>query len=520
MQRFLSQNYELLCRFVPSGARYPALIVLTLLWSYGRSLDMFFNGAGLYTVSASQYDSHFFLTQTFFWRPLASYGYRALYTLFGIEPFYYRVFELTVHGLNALLVYYIARKLSRDSVIALAAGLMFAAFYPHTGTIFSGGLFYELGYAFFCLAAILAFLNFQDTNKAGYLAVSLAGVFLALLTKDSALVAFPLILVLDQVYRPHPLPRIRPVLILSLIATGAVYLTLKNHFLPSTADSMQIWQLAAREYGAHYMYKQMFRALFITISNVCPGKDLSYVFYAGFIVFIWKAAGYRRLAIITGALLLTSLLPLLSIHGITNRYLYLPSAFSMIFLAVIIRGCAGTLAPRLLRSYGDSSVGLVTGAVLLLIVSLNVHKIHVYEAQYRDASNLFRTHLEDLVKAFPEGTSGYRLCLVNTPLDLPRRRGGIQVWEGGEIKYMLSLFYGKPGSVVDVKQFTTDLGYPMSRHQEKISEDVRISNDELDAISRDPMNRVMVFNPYTEHMEDMTGKTSQEVRTALANTRG
>jgi hypothetical protein len=58
----------------------------------------------------------------------------------------------------------------------------------------------------------------------------------------------------------------------------------------------------------------------------------------------------------------------------------------------------------------------------------------------------------------------------------------------------------------------------MPRHQEKIS--LRISNDELDRISKDPKNRVMVFNPYTEHMEEMTGKTSQEVRTALANTRG
>jgi hypothetical protein len=190
----------------------------------------------------------------------------------------------------------------------------------------------------------------------------------------------------------------------------------------------------------------------------------------------------------------------------------------MIFLAVIIRGCAGMLAPRLLRSYGDSSVGLVTGAILLLIVSLNVHKIHVYEAQYRDASNLFKTHLDDIVTTFPDGTSGYNLCLINTPLDLPRRRGGFQVWEGGYIHQMLSLYYGKPGSVVDVKQFTTDLGYPMPRHQEKIS--LRISNDELDRISKDPKNRVMVFNPYTEHMEEMTGKTSQEVRTALANTRG
>lgn len=479
---------------------------------------MFFNGAGLYTISASQYDSHTFLTQDFFWRPLANYGYRTLYALFGVTPFYYRIFELTIHSLNALLVYCIARKFSKDSVVALAAGLMFAAFYSHTGTILSGGLFYELAYSFFLLVAILAFLHFQDTNKVGYLAASLASIFLALFTKDSALVAFPLILALDQLYRPHPLPRIRLGLIIGLIVTGAIYFTLKTYFLPSTADSISIWQVAFREYGIHYMYKQMYRAFFITISNVCPGKDLSGIFYLAFIVFIWKSTEHRRLAIATEILLLISLLPLLSIHGITNRYLYFPSALSVIFLAVIIRHTSSALAARLLPSYGNSGVWLVTGAALLLILSLNVYRIHVYEAQYRDASNLFRTHLEDIVTAFPNGTKGYSLCLINTPLDLPRERGGFQVWEGGYIHQMLSLYYGRPDSIVEVKQLATDLGYPLPRHQEKISS--IISNKEFDRISRDPKSRIMVFNPYTEHMEDMTGKTSQEIRVAIENTRG
>src|SRR3990167_211701 len=517
MQYFLSRNYEPLYRFVPPGLRHPVLIILTILFCYGGSLDMFFNGAGLYTISASQYDSHTFLTQTFFWRPLATFGYRTLYALFGINPFYYRIFELTIHSLNALLVYYIARKLSKDSIVALTAGLMFAAFYSHTGTIFSGGLFYEPAYSFFCLVAILTFLHFQDSNKTGYLAVSLASIFLALLTKDSALVIFLLILTLDQIYRPHPLPRIRFGLILSLVVTGAVYFVLKTNFLPSTAYSVQIWQLAVKEYGIHYMLKQMYRAFFITISNVCPCKDLSGVFYLAFIVFIWKSTRYRHLAITTGTLLLVSLIPLLSIHGITNRYLYLPSAFSVIFLAVIIRYTVGALATRILPSYGELGVGLVTGAALLLIMSLNAYRIHIYETQYRDASNLFRTHLEDIVTTFPNGTKDYNLCLINTPLDLPRERGGFQVWEGGYVYQMLSLYYGKPDSVVEVKQLATDLGYALPRHQDKISS--IISTEELDRIGQDTRNKVMVFNPYTEHMEDMTGKTSQEIRTAIENTK-
>ncbi|MHC4357414.1 MAG: hypothetical protein ACYSTQ_01225 [Planctomycetota bacterium] len=519
MQQFLSRNYESLCRFVPPGLHAPILIVSTLLWAYIGCLDIFFNGAGLYTVASSQHSIHSFLGQTNYWRPLTSYINRLLYAAFGLDPLPYHVLDIALHSLNALLIYYIARKLSKDGVVALAAGLMFAAFYRHSGLMFSGGLFYELAHSTFCLLAIMSFRYFQDTNKTGYLAATLAGIFIALVLKDSAVVAFPIILVLDRFYRPHPLSRIRWGLILCLIGTGVVYLVLRAHFLPSPAGGThELLHTTFDKLGWHESFKQIEKGLFVSISNVCPGRDLSYIFYAGFILFIWKNTEHKRIAATTARLVIISVIPLVFSYGIANRNLYLSTALSVMFLAVVLRYSVSALAPRILRSYGDSSVGVVTGAVLLLIVSLNVHKIHVYEAQYRDASNLFRTHLDDIVTTFPDGTSGYNLCLINTPLDLPRKRGGVQVWEGGKIKYMLSLFYGNPGSVVDVKQFTTDLGYPMSRHQDKIS--LRISNDELDRISKDSKNRVMVFNPYTEHMEDMTGKTSQEVRTALANTRG
>ncbi len=480
---------------------------------------MFFDGAGLYTISESQTDSEFFLSQTFFWRPLTTYTYHVLYGAFGLNPLPYHIFDLTLHTLNALLVYFIARKLSKDYVVALAAGLMFAAFYPHCGPLFSGGVFYEPAYSLFCLVAVAAFLHFQDTNKTRFLVVSSAGIFAALLFKDSGLVAFPLIIALSQLYRPHSQPRIQWKLVLCLVVVGVTYFSLKAHYLPGTGDSINIWQKAAREHGFHYMYKQMYRALFISISNVCPGKDASGIFYLGFIIFIWKAKDHRRLALNTAALALIAVLPLLSIHGITNRYLYLPSAFSVIFLAVVLRYGARALATRILPSYGDVGVGFVTGMALITVVSANIYTIHTYDDQYKEAHGLFRTHLDDIVKAFPDGTRGYTLCLVNTPLDLPLPNGsfGFQVWEGGYIWHMLSLYYGKPGSVVEVKQVVTDLGYRTPKHQERIS--VRITNEELDALSQDPKSRVMVFNPYTRHMEVMTGKTSREIREAIESAR-
>lgn len=500
------------------GAHY-LIIILTVLWAYGGGLDMCLNSTSLITIASGLHETHTFITQAFFWRPLANYVSRILYAGFGLNPVPYHMLALIMHSLNALLVYNIATRLSKDSVVALAAGLMFAAFYRHAGLLFGSGLFYEYGYTFLCLVAIVTFLHFQDTRRPVYLAVSLSSLFVALLLKESAIIAFPLIVAMDQFYRPHPLPRMRWKLILCLAGIGVVYFALRMHFVPSSAGGTPVWLNAVKVVGVHkILFKHMYKGLYITIANVCPGKDISGVFYLGFILFIWKATTYRRLAVITGTLVIISVLPLLYGAGCTNRYLYFSTAFSVIFLAVVIRYSVIALVDRILSPYAGVGVGLVTGMILLLIVSLNIHKIHNLEAMYREASCLHRSNIEDVVTAFPNGTKNFRLFLINTPINLPHSRGGIQIWEGGiNVKYILSLFYEEPDSIGEVIQLTTDLGYPVSTAQEKIS--ISISNKELDNISQDPKNKVLVFNPYTKHLEDKTGKTSQEIRMAIENTR-
>ncbi|HHT9154325.1 MAG TPA: ArnT family glycosyltransferase [Candidatus Tripitaka sp. YC43] len=481
---------------------------------------MCLNSTSLITIASGLHETHTFITQAFFWRPLANYVSRILYAGFGINPVPYHILALIMHSLNALLVYHIATKLSKDGIVALMAGLMFAAFYRHAGLLFGSGLFYEYGYAFLCLVAIVTFLHFQDTRRSGYLVVSLSSLFVALLLKESAIIAFPLIVVLDQFYRPHPLPRIRWKLILCLAGIGVVYLALRMHFVSSSAGGTPVRVInAIKDVGIYkVLFKQMYKGLYITIANVCPGKDMSGIFYLGFILFIWKATRYRRLAVTAGALVIISILPLLSGAGCTNRYLYFSTAFSVIFLAVVIRYSAVALTDRILSPYAGVGTGLVTGTVLLLIVSLNIHKIHNLEVMYREASCLHKSNIEDVVTAFPNGTKGFRLFLINTPVNLPRSHGGIQIWEGGgNVKYILSLFYKEPDSLGEVIQLTTDLGYPVSTAQGKIS--IRTSNKELDNISQDPTSKVLVFNPYTKHLEDKTGKTSQEIRMAIENTR-
>lgn len=515
MQYFLLPN--IVHRFASPYAHY-LIIILTILWCYGGGLNIHLHGAGLFTIASGLQDIHTFCGQTVYWRPFTNYVSRLLYAGFWLNPLPYHILDLIIHSLNTLLVYHIAMKLSKDRVVALVAGLMFAAFYRHAGLLFNGGLSYEHGYTFFCLVAIASFLHYQDTNKRVYVAVSLFCILTALPLKESALVAFPLILALDQLYRPYPLSRIRWGLIFGLVVIGVFYVTCRMHFLPYSAGSMPAWLNPIKILGAGKMFEQIYRGLYLTISNVCPGKDMSGVFYLGFILFIWKDAVHRRIALITGTLVIISILPLFFTIGLASRYVYFSTALSVIFLAVVIRYSAKALAEQMLPSYSDMRVGLVTGAILLLIISFNIYKIHNREVQHRAAGNLLRSNIKDIITAFPKGTKGLKLCLVNNPINLPvpGSRGGTQVWDG-DANWILPLFYEEPDSLGEVRQLTTDLGYPVSKHQQRISK--KISNKELDGISQELENRIMVFNPYTGHLEDMTGKTSQEIRRAIESTR-
>lgn len=500
--------------------KVPYLIIMsTILWSYAGGLGIHLSGSGLFTIAYGLQDTHTFVGQTVYWRPLTNYIFQSLYAGFGLNPLPYHLLDLIIHSLNTLLVYHIASRLSRDGVIALAAGVMFAAFYRHASLLFSGGFFYEHGYALFCLVAIATFLHYQDTNKAAYLAFALFSILIALLIKESAIVAFPVIAVLDQLYRPPSLPspvpvryvaRIRWGLIFCLVIIGIIYVACRMHFMPHSGGGMPGWLNPIKTLGAGKMFGQIYKGFYLTISNVCPGKDMSGVFYLGFMVFVWKATMYRRLAITTGTLLIISVLPLFFTHGLASRYVYLSTAFSVMLLAIVIRYSARSLAERILPSYSDVGVGLVTGVILLLIVSFNVHKIHRRAVLHTEAGKLLWSNLEDIVTTFPNGTKGFRLYLVNNPMTLPRSTEGIEVWEHIiNINQILRLFYKEPDSAGEVGELVVDLGYPIFKHRQ------RITSEELDCISQDPKNRIMVFNPYTRHLVDMTGKTSQAIRVAI-----
>lgn len=126
-----------------------------------------------------------------FYRPLVTLSYFLNYHLWGLNPLGFRFFQITFHLLNLVLIFFILRKIFLDQAIkysneiSFLATLFFAVHPANVESVIYLGSIGEILYTFFILLAFWFFLE----NKF-YLGFLFA--FLGLLSKESAIVIFPL----------------------------------------------------------------------------------------------------------------------------------------------------------------------------------------------------------------------------------------------------------------------------------------------------------------------------------------
>ena len=168
-------------------------------------------------------------------RPLVFAIWTVLYHMVGLEPLLYRLVNVLLHALSAVLVFLLLRRLlatmgpradppHAEDLAALAGGLFFAVLPIQTGTvIYVYGLSDVLG-ACLSLAAIVLYSSESATK--GRWVGSVACMALALAAKQSAVVIPALLLAVDWVLRPGEKPssrlrRVAPHLILAVLYVGA-----------------------------------------------------------------------------------------------------------------------------------------------------------------------------------------------------------------------------------------------------------------------------------------------------------
>ncbi|MDA1208598.1 MAG: tetratricopeptide repeat protein [bacterium] len=149
--------------------------------------------------------------------PLTLLTYQIEHAFIGLQPLYYHLVNLIIHGANAMLLLCILRKLLRtDSwLLPLLGALIFVVHPLHTETVVWVSARKDLLSGFFFLFALLSYLH--NKKKAGILFF-----VLALLSKVTAITLIPVLFLVDFL-QGKPLTRASITSKLPYMALGTVF---------------------------------------------------------------------------------------------------------------------------------------------------------------------------------------------------------------------------------------------------------------------------------------------------------
>ncbi|MDE2230798.1 MAG: hypothetical protein KGJ95_01855 [Candidatus Omnitrophica bacterium] len=133
------------------------------------------------------------------YRPVLSLSYFFDYSLWKLDPFGYHLTNLVLHLFNTLLVYALLVAVCRNPTAALLGACIFGLHPTKVEAVAAIGYRADLLACFFQLLSFLSFIYYRTRHKARYWTGCLAAYFLALFTKESAVV-MPLIFLAYDFY--------------------------------------------------------------------------------------------------------------------------------------------------------------------------------------------------------------------------------------------------------------------------------------------------------------------------------
>lgn len=227
------------------------LIVILAVALSLPSLNTYFSGDDFFHLKISQMNNlgDFFSFFSFdknnqsasFYRPLTtqvffSFGQK----LFGLNPVGYHLFSLITFAVVLLLVYLLAKKITKKENIALLALFFYAFSTSHFTPLYYLSAFQELGMAAFYFAGLIFWTKYLESNRLKYLLFTILLFAGSLLSKEMA-VTFPLLAGVILLYKKKQklfLP------LLSLVLIDIFYLALRLGRFGWVAGDSYVWDIS------------------------------------------------------------------------------------------------------------------------------------------------------------------------------------------------------------------------------------------------------------------------------------
>jgi hypothetical protein len=339
-------------------------------------------------------------------RPVGGLAFRVLYAFFGLNPVPFHWFCLALHLVNMTLLLVLARRLMRcwwaAAATALAYGTWSAAI---EGATWMAGIFDVLGDTLM-LGVMLTFTSPRWWVRAG----SVPLYYLAVRTKETAIVLPALLLVVVLVSHPRPAMRVVWPHVLMAAVFAAVYVPLlAQHQRVEDASNPYRMEFSARVFGEglfYYVSRMLYggpwpmgRLIRWTTALVALSAGLAWrtraalVGMAGFVIFLGPV--------------------IFMAHQRQALYLYIPGAFFVLAL-----GGALEAAAQRLRAREETRKAAAVGMILLCVAALphraNMRRrsdwLLAHTARARQDLEAFRAKVGSL-------RPGARVALIGFPED-------------------------------------------------------------------------------------------------------
>ena len=134
------------------------------------------------------------------WRPIASFVFAIEYELFNANPFGYHLVSILLHLVNIFLVYFLIRKITNRSGVAIIVSSLWALHPVLTEAVSWVSNQSSLIFLSFFILAVLALLKFTNNYQKKYLFISYLFFSFSLLSKETALGGMFVILFIFLVY--------------------------------------------------------------------------------------------------------------------------------------------------------------------------------------------------------------------------------------------------------------------------------------------------------------------------------
>jgi hypothetical protein len=370
-----------------------------------------------------------------FYRPVVELFFYTGVSAFGRSAFAFHLVNVAVHAVNALLVYGVTSALTRRVFPSLVAALMFVSLPAYVDAVAWVGAIAEPMVTLFGCASLVLFVEFVRTGRRWPYLGAIAAFAGALLTHESGVTFFPLILAAgwlartEQVRR-HPettldeprtgwgeLRSAIPFIIL-LVCYGAIDVMVNRHNYVVEEGHYRVGVHAIRNVFDYVV------ALYVGKHNLASYLTVGTVA----ILLLWRGSWPVRFAT---AWIFVTLLPFAFFTWAnTSRYVYTPAVGFAMLVGIGIAALDGALRARVPAAVRVSTVSTV---VLVLVVRFCVFTNLAVDSFVRRAEP-YRTFLTAFRASHPTlaPQSTVRVALGDPERLRPPYVAAMLQWEYGD----------------------------------------------------------------------------------------